>query len=116
MQRRGNVSSNYISKNKNERAQTVIPGGTKKKGELLKSLNDMNAKKKERKKLSPEAREKKESSVKSLNAIKKSKRKSTWGFHIFVPKNGPGRFPGTFPGTFPGRFPGRFPDRILCKI
>ena len=33
-------------------------------------------KKKERKKLSPEAREKKDSSAKSLNDIKKSKRKS----------------------------------------
>ena len=69
-------------------------------------------KKKERKKLSPEARKKKESSAKSLNDIKKSKRKSTWDFHIFFPKNGPGRFPS----RFPGRFPSTFPSRILCKI
>ena len=39
-------------------------------------------KKKERKKLSPEAREKKDSSAKSLNDIKKSERKnaSHWSF------------------------------------
>ena len=46
------------SKCQKERAQKVIPGGTRKK----------------------------ESSVKSLNAIKKSKRKSTWNFYIFFEK------------------------------
>ena len=93
------------SKSQKERAQKVIPGGTKKRGELRKvSKWYQKAKKKDRKKLSPEAREKKESSAKSLNDIKKSKRKSTWDFHFFFRRN----VPGTFPSTLPGR--------ILCKI
>ena len=61
------------SNNEKERAQKVIPGGTNKKGELRKvSKWHQKVKKKERKKLSPEAREKKDSSAKSLNDIKKS--------------------------------------------
>ena len=42
----------------------------------IKNTHLQNIKEKERKKLSPEAREKKDSSAKSLNDIKKSKRKS----------------------------------------
>ena len=41
MQRRGNVSSTHISNNKKERAQKIIPGGTKKKESSAKSLNDI---------------------------------------------------------------------------
>ena len=68
---------NTSSKNKKERAQKNIPGGTKTKESSAKSLNDIKkSKRKTAKRLSPEAREKKDSSAKSLNDIKKSKRKS----------------------------------------
>ena len=73
-------SLQMISKSQKERAQKVIPGGTKKK----------------------------ESSAKSLNDIKSQKEKVPGIFTFFFTKNGP--------GTFPSRFPSRFPGRMLCKI
>ena len=66
-----------ISKSQKERAQKVIPGGTKKKGELLKDSKwPQKVKKKERKKNYPRRNDKKESSSKSLNDVNKSKRKT----------------------------------------
>ncbi len=78
MQRRGNVSSTHISKNKKERAQIISPEARQKKGELRKvsKCHEQVEKRQSAQKLSLEERTKKESSSKSLNDIKKSQSKS----------------------------------------
>ena len=53
MQRRGNVSSTHISKNKKERARKVIPGGSKKKESPSKPLNDIKKSKDRAQKTTP---------------------------------------------------------------
>ena len=65
------------SKHTKERAQKLSPEAREKKDSSAKPLNDIkNSKRKSAQKLSPEAREKMDSFAKSLNDIKKSKRKS----------------------------------------
>ena len=55
----------------------LSPEAREKKDSSAKSLNDIKkSKRKSAKKLSPEAREKKDSSAKSLNDIRKSERKN----------------------------------------
>ena len=88
---------------KNERKKLSLEAREKKKLRKVSKWHQ-NVKKKERKKLSLEAREKKESSVKSLNAIKKSKRKSTWDFHIFFRKMGRAGFRARFRAGFRAGF------------
>ena len=65
-----------ISNSQKERAQKVIPGGTRKTDSSAKSLNDIKKSKSKSAKNYPRRHDKKkESSAKSLNDIKKSKRK-----------------------------------------
>ena len=102
------------SKSQKDRAQKKYPQRNDKKGELFKvSEWRQTVKKKERKKWSPEARQKnKESSSKPLNDINKS----IIRFPIIVQLKIYAYFMLNVLGTFPVRFPDRFPVTFLCGI